>query len=75
MASGRLETILKRLDRLVVERKFPNRNRTVSEAVRDKIDRMDRSRLSRESAKMSKRSEQALADEDLAQDSIEWPEY
>ena len=67
--------LLERLDRLVAEQVFPNRSRAVQEAVRDKLERMSRSRLARECAKLDPSAEQALADEGLARDFEEWPEY
>lgn len=69
------EDLLKRIDMLVDQRKFPNRSRAIQEAVRDKLDRLDRGRLARECAKLSKKLEQKLADEGLAEDLGEWPEF
>ncbi len=67
--------LLERLDRLVAERVFPNRSRAIQEAIRDKLDRLARTRLARECAKLSPRVERKLADEGLAGDAREWPEY
>ena len=67
--------LLDRLDRFVAERRFPNRSRAVQEAVREKLQQMNRSRLARECAKLDPAFEQALADEGLTQDIEEWPEY
>jgi Arc/MetJ-type ribon-helix-helix transcriptional regulator len=64
-----------RLDKLVEEKKFPSRSRAVQEAVSDKLDRLQRSRLARECAKLDPAFEKALAEEGLAQDWKEWPEY
>ena len=69
------QDLLSRLDRLVQERRFPNRSRAVQEALRDKLDRLERSRLARECAKLDPAFEQALADEGLAEDGEQWPEY
>jgi metal-responsive CopG/Arc/MetJ family transcriptional regulator len=69
------ERLLKRLDRLVAQRKFPNRSRAIQEAVRDKLDRLDRGRLARECAKLDRSAEQKMADEGLAADLEEWPEF
>jgi metal-responsive CopG/Arc/MetJ family transcriptional regulator len=68
------KTLLKRVDRLVDEDRFPNRSRAIQEAVREKLERMESSRLARELAKLDPVFEQKLADEDLG-DSLEWPEY
>ena len=69
------EKLLKRLDRLVAARRFPNRSRAIQEAVQEKLERLDHSRLARESAKLDRKFEQKLADEGLAGDAAEWPEY
>ena len=69
------EGLLKRIDRLVDQREFPNRSRAIQEAVRDKLERLDRGRLARECAKLNKRSEQRMADEGLAEDLEGWPEF
>jgi metal-responsive CopG/Arc/MetJ family transcriptional regulator len=67
--------LLERIDRLVEQRKFPNRSRAIQEAVRDKLERMDRGRLARECAKLDRVVEQQMADEGLARDLEEWPEF
>ncbi len=69
------EETLVRLDRLVREQRFPNRSRAIQEAVVEKLVRMDRTRLARECAKLEPDYEQAMADEGLAGDASEWPEY
>jgi len=69
------QQLLSRLDRLVKERRFPNRSRAVGEALRDKLDRIDRSRLARECAKLDPKFEQQLAEEGLAEDVKQWPGY
>jgi metal-responsive CopG/Arc/MetJ family transcriptional regulator len=69
------EETLKKLDRLVGEEKFPNRSRAIQEAVEEKLSRMERTRLIRESAKLDPEYEQRLAEEGLAEDFEEWPEY
>jgi metal-responsive CopG/Arc/MetJ family transcriptional regulator len=66
--------VLKRLDRLVAEKRFPNRSRAIQEAVEEKLTRLDRTRLAREAGKLDRRFEQKLADEGLAGE-VEWPEY
>jgi len=67
--------LLRRLDRLVAERRFPNRSRAIQEAVQEKLERLERSRVAREAAKLDRQFEQRLADEGLAGDASEWPEY
>jgi metal-responsive CopG/Arc/MetJ family transcriptional regulator len=69
------EELLERIDRLVGQKKFANRSRAIQEAVREKLERLDRGRLARECAKLTSESEQAMADEGLAEDLGEWPEF
>jgi metal-responsive CopG/Arc/MetJ family transcriptional regulator len=66
---------LKRLDSLVSRRVYPNRSRLIQEAIREKLARIDRSRLARECAKLDVRSEQSLAEEGMSEELSEWPEY
>jgi metal-responsive CopG/Arc/MetJ family transcriptional regulator len=42
--------LLKRLDRLVAEKRFPNRSRAIQEDVQEKLSRLDRSRPARAQA-------------------------
>jgi metal-responsive CopG/Arc/MetJ family transcriptional regulator len=67
--------LLAQLDKLVAQHVFPNRSRAIQEALRDKLMRMRRSRLARESAKLDPCSEQALAEEGMDQELAAWPEY
>ena len=69
------DNLLRRVDSLVKKRVFPNRSKAIQEAVREKLDRFDRTRLARECAKLDPKFEQAMADEGLARDLEEWPEY
>lgn len=69
------QTLLNRMDRLVKSRAFPSRSQVVQEAIKEKIARIDRNRLARECAKLSASEEQALADERLAGEAVEWDEY
>lgn len=63
------------LDRLVGENYFQNRSQAICDAVREKLARMKRSRLSMECAKLDPKFEKAMADEGLAEDVNLWPEY
>jgi metal-responsive CopG/Arc/MetJ family transcriptional regulator len=67
--------LLERLDELVERRKFRNRSQAVESALADKLQRLARTRLARESAKLNPRDEKRLADEGLAEDFASWPEY
>ena len=68
------ERALQELDRLVNEGVYPNRSQAIEAAVKERIERVRRSRLACESAKLDKSEEQALANEGYAGES-EWPEY
>jgi metal-responsive CopG/Arc/MetJ family transcriptional regulator len=69
------QATLARLDQLVKRRLFPSRSRAIQEAISDKLARLERGRLSRESAKLKPKSEKALAEEGMSQELSEWPEY
>ncbi len=66
---------LARLDRLVSESVFPSRSQAIQTALREKFDRLDKNRLARECAKLNRKKERDLAEEGLAEDVREWPEY
>ena len=68
-------SLLKRVDQMVKEQRYPSRSRAIQEAVREKLQRLDRSRLARESARLDQEFEQKLADEGLGTVEGEWPEY
>jgi metal-responsive CopG/Arc/MetJ family transcriptional regulator len=63
------------VDRLVAAGDFPNRSRAVEQAVAEKLERIGRIRLARESAKLDRSFERRLAEEGLGSDLAEWPEY
>ena len=67
--------ILARLDRLVRAAVFANRSQAVESAIEEKLERIERSRLATESAKLDPKYEKALAEEGLSEELSEWPEY
>jgi Arc/MetJ-type ribon-helix-helix transcriptional regulator len=67
--------MLKRLDILVKSKCFPNRSKTIQEAVAEKLIRIEKSRLARECAKLDPESEQTMAEEGISREMEEWPEY
>ncbi|MEX2308046.1 MAG: ribbon-helix-helix domain-containing protein [Pirellulales bacterium] len=80
MASAKIaitldEELLDRLDSLVAERQFQSRSGAVQEAVREKLARLDRSRLARECAKLDPCFERDLAEQGMRADAETWPEY
>ncbi len=64
---------LRRLDRLVKEQVFPNRSKAIQEAIEDKVNRLEGTRLSRECAKLDPLAEQAMAEEGLSEELDRWP--
>ncbi len=66
---------LRRVDSLVARRIFPNRSRAIQTALREKLDRVEGSRLAAECVKLDKKFEQALAEEGLGEDVAAWPEF
>lgn len=69
------EDTLKVLDRFVRKHVFKSRSGAIQEAVREKLERLERSRLARECAKLDPAYEKALAEEGLFAEVDEWPEY
>jgi len=63
------------LDRLVEESVFQSRSQAIQEAVSEKLQRLKKTRLAAESAKLNPTFERELAEEGLAVDVKEWPEY
>jgi len=63
------------LDRLVEENVFQSRSQAIQEAVSEKLQRLKKIRLIAESAKLNPVFERELAEEGLAEDMKEWPEY
>jgi Arc/MetJ-type ribon-helix-helix transcriptional regulator len=53
---------LRQVDRLVDGRVFPNRSQAIQNALHEMIERMQRSRLAAECAKLDPKFEQALAE-------------
>jgi metal-responsive CopG/Arc/MetJ family transcriptional regulator len=71
-----LETALVgRIDRLVREARFPNRSHAIEVALAEKLERLDRTLLAQECAKLEPALERALADEGLERDVAAWPVY
>jgi Arc/MetJ-type ribon-helix-helix transcriptional regulator len=68
------EQALSEVDSLVKAGVFPNRSHAFELAVKERLDRMRRTRLALESAKLDRDEEQALAEESFAGET-DWPEY
>ncbi len=68
-------SIIRKLDRLVRQKVFPNRSKAIQEAVKDKVQRYECNRLEKECKKLDQKYEQALAEEGMSLEAEEWPEY
>ena len=69
------DKLLKQLDIMVKSKVYPNRSKAIQEAVADKLQRLERKRLAQECAKLDPVYEQNMAEEGLALEMDEWPEY
>jgi metal-responsive CopG/Arc/MetJ family transcriptional regulator len=71
-----LETqLLDRLDELVAQQRFRNRSQAIEAALSEKLQRLARTRLARECARLDPKEERTLAEEGLAGSAETWPEY
>ena len=69
------KSTLTRLDRLVREKKYPNRSRAIQEALEEKMEKIEQRRLIEECSKLDPDEEQAFAEEGLGFEVDQWPEY
>jgi metal-responsive CopG/Arc/MetJ family transcriptional regulator len=67
--------LVDQVDELVEKRQFRNRSQAVEAALADKLQRLARTRLAREAAKLNPLEEKRLADEGLVDALDAWPEY
>lgn len=67
--------ILRELDALIADRRFPNRSQAVEAALAEKLARLAQTRLAREVAKLDPTEEKALAEEGMGVELAAWPEY
>ena len=71
-----LETqLLGRVDELVAQQRFRNRSQAIEAALAEKLQRLARTQLARECARLDPKEERALAEEGLAGSVETWPEY
>ena len=68
-------SLLEELDELVAQRRFPNRSQAIEAAVADTLERLARTRLAQEAAKLDPTEEKALAEEGMGSELATWPEY
>ena len=67
--------MVEQVDQLVAGLRFQNRSQAIEAALADKLQRLARTRLARESAKLNPREEELLAEEGLVDALESWPEY
>ena len=67
--------LLKELDAMIARRCFGNRSQAIESALAEKLERLGRARLARESAKLDPREEKRFAEEGLGESLDAWPEY
>lgn len=67
--------LVQKLDRMVQKKVFPNRSKAIQKAVEEKIIRHNRIRLAEECAKLNSKSEQEIAEDGIAGEFEDWPEY
>lgn len=63
------------LDQLVSASVFPNRSAAIQKAVDEAINKLDRTRLARECAKLDISEEKSMAEEGMDVELDEWPTY
>ena len=63
------------LDHLVSRHRFANRSQAIEVAVAEKLERLAKTRLAQECAKLNPDEERALAEEGLTGSRDTWPEY
>jgi len=67
--------LVKEVDLLVKSNLFPNRSKAIQEAVKEKLERLKKTRLAKECAKLEPEFEQNMAEEGFSLEIDEWPEY
>jgi Arc/MetJ-type ribon-helix-helix transcriptional regulator len=67
------EKILRTVDRWVKQGRYPNRSQAIAAALREKLERWERTRLAEELAKLDRKAERALAEERLSGET--WPGF
>ena len=67
--------IVGQIDSLVRKKAYPNRSQAIEAAVKEKLIRLEGSRLAREVSKLDPDFERSMAEEGLTEDNTEWPEY
>ncbi len=64
--------VLDRVDSLVKKRVFPNRSKVIQRAVEEKLERLERSRLARECARLDPAFERTMAEVGMSAEQSQW---
>jgi len=67
--------LVERVDELVVRHRYRNRSQAVEAALAEKLQRIARTRLAEECAKLDPKEEKVLAEEGIGGNLETWPEY
>ena len=67
--------LLQEVDRLVAKHVFASRSQAVQTAVREKVARLKRRRLAEQCTKLDPEHERSMAEEGMAEEMAQWPEY
>ena len=69
------DQLLKKVDLLVREKKYPSRSNIIQEAVMEKLFRINNNQLAIECAKLDVEFERSMAEEGFSKEIDSWPEY
>ncbi len=69
------QSILDQLDELISRHLYPNRSRAIADAIKEKLQRLEQSRLVQECAKLNPNEEKAFAEEGISEEFAKWPTY
>jgi len=69
------QKVVHRLDGLVLKGFFPSRSKAIQVAIENQLQKLDRSRLAIECAKLDAKQEQKMAEEGMNFEAGQWPEY
>ncbi len=69
------QKVVHRLDGLVLKGFFPSRSKAIQVAIENQLQKLDRSRLAIECAKLDPKLEQKMAEEGMHLEAGQWPEY
>jgi metal-responsive CopG/Arc/MetJ family transcriptional regulator len=68
-------SLVSEVDALVRQNRYASRSQAIEAAVREQIARLRRTRLAEACSRLDPREERDLAEEGIALDATEWPEY